>query len=64
MREATSKQVEGERNKMASCTSNTNGKKKKKNMFVSHIKHMQQKINRSTSFTINNIYYINFRIQE
>ena len=29
MREATSKQVEGERNKMASCTSNTNGKKKK-----------------------------------
>ena len=50
MREATSKQVEGERNKMASCTSNTNGKKKK-NMFVSHIKHMQQKINRSTSLT-------------
>ena len=33
-------------------------------MFVSHTKHMQQKINESTSFTIDNMYYVNFRIQE
>ena len=25
---------------------------------------MQRKINRSTSFTIDNMYYVNFRIQE
>ena len=35
-----------------------------KNMFLSHTKHTQQKINRSTSFTIDNIYHANFRIQE
>ena len=35
-----------------------------KYMFVSHTKHMQWKINRSTSFTIDNMYYVNFRIQE
>ena len=31
-------------------------------MFVSHIKHTQRKINGSTSFTIDNMYYVNFRI--
>ena len=35
-----------------------------KHMFVSHTKHIQWKINRSTSFAINNIFYVNFRIQE
>ena len=35
-----------------------------KHMFLSHTKHTQQKINRSTSFAIDNIYYANFRIQE
>ena len=33
-------------------------------MFVSHTKHTQWKINGSTSFAINNMYYVNFRIQE
>ena len=33
-------------------------------MFVSHKKHTQQKINGSTSFAIDNMYYANFRIQE
>ena len=33
-----------------------------KHMFVSHTKHMQWKINGSTSFAIDNMYYINFRI--
>ena len=35
-----------------------------KHMFLSHTKHTQQKINRSTSFAIDNIYHANFRIQE
>ena len=35
---------------------------RKKHMFVSHTKHTQRKINESTSFTIDNIYYVNFRI--
>ena len=34
----------------------------RKTWFVSHIKHTKQKINRSTSFAIDNIYYVNFRI--
>ena len=34
----------------------------KKYMFVSHTKHMQQKINRSISFAIDNTYYVNFRL--
>ena len=33
-----------------------------KTWFVSHINHMQRKINRSTSFAIDNMYYVNFRI--
>ena len=33
-------------------------------MFVLHTKHMQQKINESISFAIDNMYYVNFRIQE
>ena len=33
-----------------------------KTQFVSHTKHMQRKINGSTSFTIDNMYYVNFRI--
>ena len=33
-----------------------------KHMFVPHTKHMQQKINGSTSFAIDNMYYINFKI--
>ena len=33
-------------------------------MFASHTKHTHQKINESTSFTIINMYYVNFRIQE
>ena len=33
-------------------------------MFVSHIKHTQWKINGSTSFIIDNMYYVNFKIQE
>jgi len=33
-----------------------------KTLFVSHIKHMQWKINGSTSFPIDNMYYVNFRI--
>ena len=35
-----------------------------KYMFVSHTKHTQWKINGSTTFAINNMYYVNFRIQE
>ena len=33
-------------------------------MFVLHTKHTQRKINGSTSFAIDNMYYANFRIQE
>ena len=33
-------------------------------MFVLHTKHMHQKINGSTSFAIDNMYYVNFKIQE
>ena len=33
-------------------------------MFVSHTKHTQRKINGSTSFGIDNMYYANFRVQE
>ena len=33
-----------------------------KTLFVSHTKHTQQNINGSTSFTIDNMYYLNFRI--
>ena len=33
-------------------------------MFVSHTKYTQLKINKSTSFAIDNMYYISFRIQE
>ena len=33
-------------------------------MFVSHTKHTQRKINGFTSFAIDNIFYVNFRIQE
>ena len=33
-----------------------------KYMFVSHTKHTQQKINRSTSFVIDNMHYVNFKI--
>ena len=33
-----------------------------KTYFVLHIKHTQQKINESTSFAIDNMYYENFRI--
>ena len=31
-------------------------------MFISHKKHTQRKINGSTSFAIDNMYYISFRI--
>ena len=33
-----------------------------KYMFISHKKHTQRKINGSTSFAIDNMYYISFRI--
>ena len=33
-------------------------------MFVSNTRHTQQKNNGSTSFAIDNIYYVNFRIKE
>ena len=33
-------------------------------MFVSHTKHTQQKINKSTSFAFDNMYYVNFIIKE
>ena len=33
-----------------------------KNMFVSHTKHTQRKINESTSFAIDNMYYVSFKI--
>ena len=33
-------------------------------MFVSHTKHRQRKNNRSTLFSIDNMYYVSFRIQE
>ena len=36
----------------------------KKYMFVLHIKHMQRKINGFTLFAIDNMYYVNFIIQE
>ena len=32
-----------------------------KYMFVSHTKHTQWKFNGSTSFAIDNMYYVNFR---
>ena len=35
-----------------------------KYMFVLHTRHTQRKINGSTSFAIDNMYYANFRIQE
>ena len=35
-----------------------------KYMFVSHTKYTQRKISGSTSFAIDNMYYVNFRIQE
>ena len=34
----------------------------KKYMFVSHTKYTQQKINEFTSFAIDNMYYVSFRI--
>ena len=34
----------------------------KKYMFVLHTKYMQQKINGCTSFVIDNMYYVSFRI--
>ena len=34
-----------------------------KTQFVLHTKHMQRKINGSTLFAINNMYYVNFRIK-
>ena len=33
-----------------------------KTQFVSHTKHTQWKINEFTSFAIDNMYYVNFRI--
>ena len=36
----------------------------KNTCFVLHTKHMQWKINKSTSFAIDNMYYVNLRIQE
>ena len=33
-----------------------------KHMFILHTKHTQRKINGSTSFAIDNMYYVNFRI--
>ena len=33
-------------------------------MFVSHTKHTQRKISGSISFVIDNMYYVNFRIQK
>ena len=35
-----------------------------KTQFVLHAKHTQRKINESTLFTIDNMYYVNFRIYE
>ena len=35
-----------------------------KYMFASHTRHTQRKINESTSFAIDNMYYVNFIIQE
>ena len=35
-----------------------------KYMFVSHTKHTQRKINKFTSFAIDNMYYVSFRILE
>ena len=37
-------------------------KRLEKHMFVSHTKHMQRKIKGSTSFAIDNMFYVNFRI--
>ena len=34
-----------------------------KHMYVLHTKHTQRKINESTSFAIDNMYYVNFRIK-
>ena len=36
----------------------------KKYMFISYTKYTRRKINGSISFTIDNMYYVNFRIQE
>ena len=33
-------------------------------MFISRTGHTQRKINGSTSFAIDNMYYVNFRIEE
>ena len=38
------------------------GKTHGKYVFVSYTKHAQRKINGSTSFAIDNMYYVNFRI--
>jgi len=38
------------------------GKTHGKYSFVSHTKHTQRKINKSASFAIDNMYYVNFRI--
>ena len=35
-----------------------------KYMLVSHTKHTQQKIHKSTSLAIDNMYYVSFKIQE
>ena len=35
-----------------------------KYMFVPHTNHTQRKINGSTSYAIDNMYYVNFRIQQ
>ena len=43
-------------------TTKTIQKLLEKHTFVSHTKHTQQKINRSTSFVIDIMYYVNFRI--
>ena len=43
-------------------TTKTIQKLLEKHMFVSHTKHTQWKINKSTSFAIDNMYYVNFKI--
>ena len=51
------------------CTFENTKKKKmsmlnilEKYMFVSHIKHTQRKINKFTSFAIDNMYHVSFKI--
>ena len=43
-------------------TTKTIQKLLEKHTFVSHTKHTQQKINGSTSFAIDNMYYVSFKI--